>query len=202
MTDQSSPPGDGAQALRFACACTSAAPVAEDPWVAIPNQRKLSDGTKELILNVLARQPRTVAQLAQQLDLSPPAVHRHVVELSTSELIREVEAPPNGRRPGVARYYQPNFPIVRATDREVLQPVLDELADGIAALFRSRQPALERAYDQTNLPAQGESFADLLHYLYATATRTARERLEEDGTLPPWPEHADGSRWVWWADEP
>src|SRR5918993_2414240 len=98
MTDQLSSPGDGAQVLRLACACASGAPVAEDPWVAIVNQRKLNDGTKELILNALYRQPRTVAQLAQRLGLSPPAVHRHVVELLASELIREAVAPEEGRR--------------------------------------------------------------------------------------------------------
>jgi hypothetical protein len=64
MTDQYSSPGDGVPGLRFACACASAAPVAEDPWVAISQQRKLNDGTKERILNAIYREPRTVAQLA------------------------------------------------------------------------------------------------------------------------------------------
>jgi hypothetical protein len=58
------------------------------------------------------------------------------------------------------------------------------------------------AFAQTSLPARGESFETLLHYIYATATRLARERLEAAGELPPWPEHDDGSRWVWWAEEP
>src|SRR5215207_3446626 len=202
MTDQPSPSGDGAPALRFACACTSAAPVAEDPWVAISQQRKLNDGTKERILNALYRRPRTVAQLAQQLDLSPPAVHRHVGELLTSELIREVDASEHGRRSALERYYQPNFPVVLAADRAALQPVLDELAQGIAALFRTEQAALAQAFTRTSLPDRGESFAALRQYLYATATSMARERLEADGDLPPWPEHDDGSRWVWWAEEP
>jgi hypothetical protein len=202
MTDQPSSPGDGAQVLRFACACASAAPVAEDPWVAIVNQRKLNNGTKELILNALYRQPRTVAQLAQLLGLSPPGVHRHVVELLASELIREADAPEDGRRSALERYYQPNFPVVLAADRAALQPMLDELAQGIAALFRNEQAALAQAFARTSLPARGESFAALLQYLYATATRMARERLEADGDLPPWPEHNDGSRWVWWAEEP
>ena len=51
--------------LRFACACASAVPTGEDPWVAIVNQRKLNDGTKELILNAIYRQPRTITQLAE-----------------------------------------------------------------------------------------------------------------------------------------
>ena len=170
--------------------------------MAIVNQRKLNDGTKELILNALFPQPRTSAQLAQQLGLSPPAVHRHVMELLASELIREVAPPTDGRRSGVARYYGPTFPIVLAADREALQPALDELALGIAAIFRAEQAALMRTFAETSLPARGESFAALLHYLYATATRMARERLEATGDLPPWPEHDDGSRWVWWAEEP
>src|ERR671910_1204998 len=156
MTDRPSPSGDGAQVLRFACACASAAPVAEDPWVAISQQRKLNDGTKELILNALYRQPRTVAQLAQRLSLSAPAVHRHVVELLASELIREAEAPEDGRRSALERYYQPNFPVVLVADRASLQPVLENLAADIAAAFRQRQEALGNAFAQTSLPTRGE----------------------------------------------
>jgi DNA-binding transcriptional ArsR family regulator len=201
MTDRPSSPGDGAQVLQFACACASAAPVAEDPWVAISKQRKLNDGTKELILNAIYRQPRTITQLAQLLDLAPPTVHRHVTDLLDSELIREVPVPEDARRSAVARYYQPNFPIVLSVDRAALQPVLTELADGIAEMFRHRQAALAEAFAGTSLPARSESFEALLHYLYATAVRTARVQLEAEGALPPWPEHGDGSRWVWWAEE-
>src|ERR671910_250044 len=178
MTDRPSPSGDGAQVLRFACACASAAPVAEDPWVAISQQRKLNDGTKELILNALYRQPRTVAQLAQRLSLSAPAVHRHVVELLASELIREADAPEDGRRSALERYYQPNFPVVLTTDRAALQPVLDELAQGIAALFRTERAALAQPFPHPSPPAGGELFAALFQYLYPPATRMARERLE------------------------
>ena len=170
--------------------------------MAISQQRKLNDGTKELILNALYRRPRTVAQLAQQLELSPPAVHRHVVELLGSELIREVATPEDGRRSAVERYYRPNFPVVLAADRAALQPVLDEIADQIAALFQAEQTALAEAFARSGLPAREEAFETLLHFLYATVTRMGRERLEQEGTLPPWPEHADGSRWVWWAEEP
>src|SRR5687767_11253105 len=186
MSDRPFPPGDGAQGLRFACACTSAAPVAEDPWVAIPQQRKLNNGTKELILNALYRQPRTTAQLAQVLGLSAPAVHRHVAELLASELIREVAAPEDGRRSALERYFRPNFPVVLAADRAELQPALDELADAFAAAFRDRQASLAEAFRRTSLPARGERFEALLHYLYAAAARTARARLEADAALPPW----------------
>jgi DNA-binding MarR family transcriptional regulator len=186
--------------LRFACACASAVPVAEDPWVAIVNQRKLNDGTKELILNAIYRQPRTITQLAELLDISAPAVHRHVVDMLADELIQEVDLVAPQRSRSSERYYRPNFPVVLAADRAALQPVLRNLAADIVAAFR-QQNVLANAVTQTSLPARGESVEMLLHYLYATATRLAREQLEVDGALPPWPEHADGSRWIWWAEE-
>jgi DNA-binding transcriptional ArsR family regulator len=202
MTDRPTSAGDGAQVLQFACACASAAPIVGDPWVAISQQRKLNDGTKELILNAVYRQPRTITQLAQLLDLASPTVHRHVTDLLASELIREVPVPEEERRSAVERFYQPNFPIVHSADRAALQPVLTELADAIAEIFRDRQVPLAHAFARTSLPARGESFEALLHYFYATATRLARERLEAAGALPSWPQHADGSRWIWWAEEP
>ena len=178
MTDAPSPLVDDDHRLRFACACASAVPIAEDPWVAIVNQRKLNDGTKELILNAIYRQPRTITQLAELLGISAPGVHRHVAGLLADELIQEVDlvAPQRGRRS--ERYYRPNFPVVLAADRAVLQPVLEDLAVDIAAAFWQRQEALRNAFAQTSLHTRGEQVEMLLHYLYATATRLARARLE------------------------
>jgi len=202
MTEGPPSPVDDNHRLRFSCACASAVPVREDPWVAIVNQRKLNDGTKELILNAIYRQPRTITQLAELLGISAPAVHRHVADMLASELIAEAVVTAPERSRGSERYYRPNFPVLLASDQEMLQPVLQDLADDIAAAFHRRQDALASALAQTNVRARGESFEGLFHYIYATATRLARERLEAAGQLPPWPEHADGSRWVWWAAEP
>jgi len=187
--------------LRFACACASAFPSGEDPWVAIVNQRKLNDGTKELILNAIYRQPRTITQLAELLGISAPAVHRHIGDMLVDDLIQEVDLAAPQRSRGSERYYRPNFPVVLAADRDALQPVLEDLAADIAAVFQQRQEALANALADTSLPARGEPVELLHHYLYATATRLARARLEAAGSLPPWPEHADGSRWIWWAEE-
>ena len=99
------------------------------------------------------------------------------------------------------RYYRPNFPVVLAADRDALQPVLEDLAADIAAVFQQRQEALANALTETSLSARGEPVELVHHYLYTTATRLARGRLEADGALPPWPDHADGSRWIWWAEE-
>ena len=201
MTDGASSFVNGDHRLRFACACASAVPIAADPWVAVVNQRKLNDGTKELILNAIYRQPRTITQLAELLGISAPAVHRHVVDLLADELIREVDLAAPHRSRAIERYYRPNFPVLLSSDQATLQPAIEDLAADIAAAFHRRQEALADAFAHTSLPAREEQAEMLLHYLYATATRLARARLEADGALPPWPEHADGSRWIWWAEE-
>jgi hypothetical protein len=201
MTDARSSPVADDHRLRFACSCASAVPTGEDPWVAIVNQRKLNDGTKELILNAIYRQPRTITQLAEQLGISAPAVHRHIVDMLADDLIQEVDLAAPQRSRGSERYYRPNFPVVLAADRDALQPVLEDLAADIAAAFRRRHAALTNALADTSLPTRVEPVELLHHYLYATATRLARARLEAAGSLPPWPEHADGSRWIWWAEE-
>jgi DNA-binding transcriptional ArsR family regulator len=201
MPDRLSPSLDGNNRLRFACACATAVPVAQDPWVAIVNQRKLNDGTRELILNAIYQQPRTITQLAELLGISAPAVHRHIAGLLADELIHEVEPEVAERNRGSERYYRPSFPIVLTADRAALQPVLEDIAADMATVFRQGQEALANTFASTSLPVRGESIEMLLHYLYSTATRLARAQLEADGDLPPWPEHADGSRWVWWAEE-
>jgi predicted ArsR family transcriptional regulator len=170
--------------------------------VAISQQHKLNDGSKELILNAIYHQPRTITQLAELLGISAPAVHRHIVDMLADELIHEVDLAVDERSRRNERYYRPKFLVVHAADRAALQPALDDLAAGIAAAFHRRQEALANAFADTSLPARAEPVETVLHYLYATATRLARARLEANGDLPPWPEHADGSRWVWWAEEP
>jgi DNA-binding transcriptional ArsR family regulator len=202
MTDAYVSPGEATARLRFACACASAQDVADDPWTAISKDGKLKDGTKEQILNAIYRQPRTIAQLAQHLGISRPAVHRHITELLASELIREVEVPDEKRASVVERYYRPNFPVVLAQDRAAFQTTLEELARAFAQTFRSRREALVEALMRTSLPGPEEHFDALLHYLYTMSARMARRELEADGSLPPWPEHRDGSRWLWWAEEP
>ena len=198
MVDQEDPT---THALRFACSCASGAEVADDPWAAISKGGKLKDGTKERILNRIYRRPRTIAQLAQQLGISQPAVHRHISELLASDLIREVNVSEAERASPVERFYRPNFPVVLAEDRAAFQPVLEQLAREFAATFRDSQEALVTAFKWSSLPGHEERFEALLHYLYTTVARLAREQLEREGVLPPWPEHGDGSRWVWWAEE-
>src|SRR5918998_6820214 len=110
MTDARTSLVENDPRLRFACACASGMPIAEDPWVAIVNQRKLNDGTKERILNAIYDQPRTITQLAERLGISAPAVHRHIVDMLADELIQEVVLAAPQRSRVSERFYRPNFP--------------------------------------------------------------------------------------------
>jgi DNA-binding transcriptional ArsR family regulator len=83
---------DGLRGLRFPCECVSAEPGGySDPWADITKRKLIANGTKEAILNLVAREPRTISQLAEALNLSPPSVYTHINEMMKSELLRESE---------------------------------------------------------------------------------------------------------------
>jgi DNA-binding transcriptional ArsR family regulator len=188
--------------LRFACGCASATTPPADPWAPLVQQGKLRDGTKERILNALHVAPSTVAQLAERLGLSQPTIHRHITDLLVSELIREEPVPEDERAWAVERYYRPNFPVIHTTDHAALSLLLDELSDVFAAAFQRSLPSLHAAIAQTRLPEREEERDAVLHYLYTTAARLGRAKLEQADALPAWSAHRDGSRWLWWAEEP
>src|SRR5918993_3747189 len=65
--------------LRFPCECVSGGPGGySDPWANVTKHKLLPNGTKEEILNLVAREPKTLSQLASALNLSPPSVHSHL----------------------------------------------------------------------------------------------------------------------------
>ena len=81
---------DGMDGLRFPCECVSSREGGySDPWAEITKHKLLPDGTKEEILNLVAREPKTISQLAEALSLSPPSVYAHVNDMMRSELLRE-----------------------------------------------------------------------------------------------------------------
>lgn len=186
--------------LEFPCECVSSESGYSDPWAAIAQNKLLPDGTKEEILNLLAEEPKTIAQIAKQLNLSQPSVHRHINELMTSELIRESEE--WERKYPAERYYEPNFPVMGAQERAEFDAVCCEVAERVAALFEKQQKRLESAYKRTALQEQGWSYSDVSHYLYAKVQRCARELLEERGVLPSPKKHRNGAEWIFWAEEP
>jgi DNA-binding transcriptional ArsR family regulator len=185
--------------LQFACECVSARGGYSDPWAAIAQNRLLPDGTKEQILNLVAEEPKTIAQLAKSLKLSQPSVHTHINEMMRSELLRESEE--WEKRYPAERYYEPNFPVVGADERAEFESLCNEMAKRVAALFEKNHPKLERAFKKTDLEERGWTFSDVAHYLYASVQRGARQLLEERGALPPRQKHQNGAEWIFWAEE-
>ena len=192
---------NGFKELRFPCECVSGGKTGySDPWSAIARNKLLPNGTKEEILNLVAREPKTVSQLAHALDLSPPSVHTHVNDLLKSDLLREsVEWE---KKYPSERYYEPNFPVFKDEDCAQFKLICDEMAAQVTALFEARRSKMERAFAQTRLPDHGWQFADITQCLYANMQRKARSMLEQRGLLSAATKHGNGVEWLFWAEEP
>jgi DNA-binding transcriptional ArsR family regulator len=158
------------------------------------------DGTKEEILNLVAEEPKTISQLSKELDLAPPSVHKHVNELMASELLRESSE--WEKQHPKERYYEPNFPVIKADEAVELCAICQDLAGQVASLFRKRRRQFERAFRETALAERGWEFGEVAQFMFAKVQRGARELLEADGTLAPRRGRRNGAAWVFWAEEP
>ena len=191
---------EGFEGLRFACDCVSSRGSGySEPWAAIAKNKLLPDGTKEEIVNLVAREPKTISQIAEALGLSAPSVYAHVRDMLNSELLRE--AVEWERSHPAERYYEPNFPVFRAEECAEFEALCQELAGQVAALFEKRLPQMERAYKKTGLAGRGWELAHVTQCLYANMQRGARALLEQRGLLSPPATHANGVEWVFWAEE-
>jgi DNA-binding transcriptional ArsR family regulator len=191
----------GFRGLDFPCECVSAKNKSySDPWAEVAKNRLLPDGTKEEILNLVAREPKTISQLAAILKLSAPSVHTHVTDMMKSELLRESEE--WERKYPAERYYEPNFPVIGSEESAEFETVCEEMAKEIAELFEKYRPQLEQTFDRTELKKRGWDFSDLSQYFYARAQRGARQILENRAAIQPAEKHDNGIRWVFWAEEP
>jgi len=171
-----------------------------DPWSEITKNKLLPNGTKEEILNLVARQPKTISQLAEALDLSPPSVHTHINEMMKSELLRESEE--SEKKYPTERYYEPNFPVFKAEECAEFRIFCEEMAQQVVALFERKRAKMERAFRSTRLANQGWEFSDITQCLYANMQRGARTLLEQRGVLSPRQKHKNGAEWIFWAQEP
>ncbi len=186
--------------LRFPCECVSNSPGGyTDPWAEITRRKLLPNGTKEQILTLVAEEPKTLSQLAQALNLSPPSVHTHINDMLKSELLRE-SAEFEKRHPS-ERYYEPNFPVFKAEECAEFRTLCEEMAEQLATLFEQRRAKMEQAFQNTNLPAHGWKLSDVTQCLYANMYRGARTLLEERGLLTPRVKHENGAEWIFWAEE-
>jgi DNA-binding transcriptional ArsR family regulator len=191
---------EGLKGLRFPCECVSAREGGySDPWAPVARNKLLPNGTKEDIINLVARQPMTTAQLAKELGLSKPSVHAHVAEMVESGLVREVREWEK-RHPG-ERYFEPNFPVIAAEEREAFEPLCRELAEEVAKLYARRRREIAHTYEGTSLAERGWALADVEQFIFAHVQRTARQLLEEGGVLAPPRERGNGASWVFWAEE-
>ena len=190
-----------AKRLHFPCSCVSGGPGRySDPWADIARHKLLPQGTKEDIINLVAREPKTISQLAQALSLSAPSVHTHITDLMKSELLRESRE--WQKRYPTERYYEPNFPILKANDCAEFSELCETISQKLATLFEEQSPELERVFANTDLARQGWSFNDVSQFVFANIQRNARALLEENGMLKPAKMHGNGSEWVYWAEEP
>jgi len=190
---------DDREGLRFPCECVSARGGYSDPWAAVAKNKLLPDGTKEEILNLVAREPKTISQLAAALKLSPPSVFAHVNDMMKSELLRESEE--WEKKYPTERYYEPNFPVFRAEECAEFEQLCQEMAEQVAALFEKKRPQMERAFARTSFASRGWELSDATQCLYANMQRTARALLEQRGLLRPRQKHRNGAEWVFWAEE-
>jgi len=185
--------------LHFPCECISARRGYSDPWAAIAQRKMVSDGTKEQVLNSVARRPKTIARLAKELHLSQPTIHSHVNDMLKSELL--CRATDWDKQHPAENYYEPNFPVVSAADRAGSKLICQAIAERIADLFEKNQPELKRAIKNTSVAKSGWEYADIVQCLYASVQRSARKILEERGVLPRRRKHKDGAEWLFWAEE-
>jgi DNA-binding transcriptional ArsR family regulator len=188
------------KSLQFPCECVSGGHGGySDPWAEITKNRLLPDGTKEEILNLVAREPKTISQLAEALDLSPPSVHTHINDMMKSELLRESEE--WEKKYPTERYYEPNFPVFHAEECAEFKALCEEMSKELVTLFERKRQKMERAFRSTGLSKQGWELSDVTQCLYANMYRGARTLLEQRGLLSRREKHANGAEWIFWAEE-
>jgi len=191
----------GFKGLRFPCECVSSRPGGySDPWAEITRNKLLPNGTKEEILNVVAQAPKTITQIADTLDLSAPSVHTHVSDMLRSELLRE--AVHREKTHPAERYYEPNFPVLKAEECAEFMALCEEMSKELVTIFEKRRQKMERAFRKTGLSEQGWELTDITPCLFTNMYRGARTSLEQDGLLSPRAKHANGAKWIFWAEEP
>jgi|SRR5688572_2237558 len=185
--------------LLFPCDCVSGRiDNYSDPWSSIAKNKLFSDGTKEEILNLVAAEPKTISQIAKDLNLSAPSIHKHISELLASELLRDsVEWEKLHPK---ERYYEPNFPVVNTAECVEVEEVCNSLAEMMADAFEEALPRFESAFETTGLAEKGWSFKDLSQCLYARIQRKTRRTLEERGSVLPAQAHRNGVDWSFWAE--
>lgn len=150
--------------------------------------------TRERLVAALAGLPRTVAQLAQEFGLSQPTMLEQVRRALRDGLIVEVDVPLEQRRTAGERYYAPTVPVIRQTDRELLEPACRALAAELARALAEQQGDLLAAFAMTHLARDGWEFSELWPYVQEMVFRLTLEQM--DGLFDPVAAPLHGLAWV------
>jgi DNA-binding transcriptional ArsR family regulator len=157
-----------AKILQFACDCVSKLhDIIRDPWSHVSRAGLISSETKEIILNKTYRQPKTVSQLAREIGLSQPAVHKHLKELLAGDMLRGVSLSDREKACRVEQYYEPNFPVLLMEDLSKLEPACDKVAQSLAEIFWKHKNGLQAAFYKTSLEKRGYNLEDVLDFFTA-----------------------------------
>jgi DNA-binding transcriptional ArsR family regulator len=183
--------------LKYSCSCINSS---EDPWSYVSRSGSLSSETRQIIINKIYKEPKTVTQLAKEIGLSQPAIHKHVAELLKEGLIKEVEVPEGERAFKREKYYAPNFPVVLKSDLDILEPILTRIVEEIAEIIERKRDQLKIGFNKTSLPKRKWAFEDLTFFLYKKITDMTREKFEREGFFPKVPLR-NGEKWIFWAEE-
>lgn len=149
--------------------------------------------TRERLIAALADRPQTVAQLAQAFGLAQPTVLDQVRRALRDGLIVEVTVAAEEKRFAAERYYAPAVPVIRQTDRELLEAACRALAADVASALLRHEGDLRAAFALTTLAREGWTFEDLRPYLGDTTQRLA---LGHDAGASPRQFPAHGLAWV------
>ncbi len=193
MTDEKHEPS----ILEFSCSCINSS---DDPWSYVSRSGSLSSETRQIIINRIYKEPKTVTQLAKEIGLSQPAIHKHVAELLKEGLIREVKVPISERVFKRERYYSPTFPVVLKSDLGVLGPILTEIVEEVSEVIKKKEERLKTFFGKTSLPKRHWAFEDLTFFLYKKITDLTKEKFEREGFFPEIPVRNE-EKWIFWAEE-
>jgi hypothetical protein len=148
----------------------------------------------------LAQGPKTITQIAETLRLSAPSVHTHISDMLRSELLRK--AVEWEKTHPAERYYELNFPVFKAEECAEFIALCEEMSKDLIKLFERKRQKIERAFRKTSLSEQGWELSDITQCLFANMYRGARSSLEQRGLLSPPVKHANGAKWIFWAEAP
>jgi hypothetical protein len=100
------------------------------------------------------------------------------------------------------RYYELNFPVFKAEECAEFIALCEEMSKDLIKLFERKRQKIERAFRKTSLSEQGWELSDITQCLFANMYRGARSSLEQRGLLSPPVKHANGAKWIFWAEAP